>query len=44
MKKLFRVEFPTNMLSERCLIELLRFINGAYRSIALVMKETFVEF
>jgi hypothetical protein len=44
MKRLFRVEFPTNMLSENCLIELMIFIDGAYRSIVPVMKETLVEF
>jgi hypothetical protein len=44
MKRLFKVEFPINMLPKRCLIELMRFIDGAYCSIAPVIKETLVEF
>lgn len=31
------------MLSESCLIELMRFIDGAYHSMVPVMKETLVQ-
>lgn len=40
MKRLLRADSLTNMLSESCLIESMKFINGAYRSMALVVKKT----
>lgn len=35
-----KVKFSTNMLPEKCLIELIRFINGACCNMAPVIKET----
>ena len=43
MKRLLRADSPTNMLSENCLIESMKFINGAYRGVAPVVKETLYE-
>jgi hypothetical protein len=40
MKRLLRADSPTNMLSESCLIESTKFINGVCRSMAPVVKET----
>jgi hypothetical protein len=43
MQRLFRVDFPTNMLSESCLIELIILIDGGKHSMVPVIKETLVE-
>jgi len=40
MKRLLRADSPTNMLSENCLIESMKFINGSLSGVAPVVKET----
>jgi hypothetical protein len=44
MKRLFGADCPTSMQSESWLVGSKRFIDGVYRYMALVVKETLREF